>query len=120
LLVEGPARSAPFANPKPLPANPLPPRLDLARAQRVAVPIETTASALPPPRPLFSVRRGRVVVLAFANRTDAACVVHLRGHAARLLDRLDDGWKPFWLDTLLIEPRATERIAFLADNVGKW
>jgi FtsP/CotA-like multicopper oxidase with cupredoxin domain len=120
LLVEVPARSAPFANPKPLPANPLPPRLDLARAQRVAVPIETTASALPPPRPLFSVRRGRVVVLAFANRTDAACVVHLRGHAARLLDRIDDGWKPFWLDTLLVEPRATERIAFLADNVGKW
>jgi len=34
--------------------------------------------------------------------------------------RLDDGWKPFWVDTLPVESRATERIAFLADNPGKW
>jgi FtsP/CotA-like multicopper oxidase with cupredoxin domain len=60
------------------------------------------------------------VVLAFANRSDVAQVVHLHGHSARLLDRLDDGWKPFWLDTLLVEPRQTDRIAFLADNPGKW
>ena len=46
--------------------------------------------------------------------------MHLHGHHARLLDRLDDGWKPFWLDTLMVAPRQTERIAFLADNPGKW
>jgi FtsP/CotA-like multicopper oxidase with cupredoxin domain len=120
LVIEGPPRSAAFASPKPLPANPLPQRLDLARAQRATVPIESATATVPPPRPLFSVRRSRVVVLAFANRTDAARVIHLRGHSARLLDRLDDGWKPFWLDTLLVEPRQTERIAFLADNLGKW
>jgi FtsP/CotA-like multicopper oxidase with cupredoxin domain len=86
----------------------------------VTVPLEATMPAAPLPRPLFSVRRGRIVVLALANRTEAAQVVHLHGHSARLLDRLDDGWKPFWMDTLLVEPRATERIAFLADNPGKW
>jgi FtsP/CotA-like multicopper oxidase with cupredoxin domain len=119
LVLEGPPRSAPFADPKPLPANALPQRLDLARAQRIAVPIEATLPTIAP-GPLFSVRRGRVVVLAFANRSDVAQVVHLHGHSARLLDRLDDGWKPFWLDTLLVEPRQTDRIAFLADNPGKW
>ena len=120
LVIEEPARSTPLADPKPLPANPLPQRLDLARAQRVTVPLESVAAAVPPPRPLFSIRRGRVVVLALTNRSDFAQVVHLHGYSARLLDRLDDGWKPFWVDTLPIEPRATERIAFLADNPGKW
>jgi FtsP/CotA-like multicopper oxidase with cupredoxin domain len=120
LMIEGQPRSAALASPKPLPANPLPQRLDLARAQRATVPIESATTTVPPPRPLFSVRRGRAVVLAFVNRTDAAQVIHLRGHSARLLDRLDDGWKPFWLDTLLVEPHQTDRIAFLADNLGKW
>jgi len=120
LVIEGLPRSTPLADPKPLSANPLPQRLDLARAQRVTVPLESVAAAVPAARPLFSVRRGRVVVLALTNRSDFAQVVHLHGHSARLLDRLDDGWKPFWVDTLPIEPRATERIAFLADNPGKW
>jgi FtsP/CotA-like multicopper oxidase with cupredoxin domain len=119
LVFKGPPRSAPLAEPKPLPHNALPQRLDLARAQRVTVPIEATSPGIAP-RALFSVRRGRVAVLALANRTDVAQAVHLHGHSARLLDRLDDGWKPFWIDTLLVEPRQTERIAFLADNVGKW
>ena len=29
------------------------------------------------------------------------------------------GWKPFWLDTLAIGEQV-ERIAFVADNPGKW
>jgi FtsP/CotA-like multicopper oxidase with cupredoxin domain len=122
LVLEGPSRTPPGltspANVKPLPANALPQRLDLARAQRVTVP--TNPLGAPPRMPLFSVRRERVVVLALTNRSDLAHVVHLHGHSARLLDRLDDGWKPFWLDTLLVEPRQTERLAFLADNPGKW
>jgi FtsP/CotA-like multicopper oxidase with cupredoxin domain len=112
-----------LADPKPLPANRLPERMDFARALRVNVPIDAStlgAGATVPSKPLFSVRRGRTVMLAVVNRTEFAHTVHLHGHSARLLDRLDDGWKPFWLDTLLVEPRQTERIAFLADNVGKW
>ena len=38
----------------------------------------------------------------------------------RLLDRLDDGWKPFWLDTLAIEPGQTQRIAFRAEYPGRY
>ena len=46
-------------------------------------------------------------------------VVHVHGHHFRLLDRLDDGWKPYWLDTLVVGDQV-ERIAFVADNPGKW
>ena len=59
-------------------------------------------------------------MLSFANRTAAAMVIHLHGHSVRLLDNLDDGWKPFWLDTLLVAPQQTARIAFVADSPGKW
>jgi FtsP/CotA-like multicopper oxidase with cupredoxin domain len=47
-------------------------------------------------------------------------VFHLHGHLFRLLDRLDDGWKPYWLDTLVIGPNQTERIAFTAEQSGRW
>ena len=60
------------------------------------------------------------MVLALTNRAAIATVFHLRGHHFRLLDRLDDGWKPFWLDTLAIEPGQTQRIAFLAENPGRY
>ncbi len=45
--------------------------------------------------------------------------MHLHGHSLRLLDRLDDGWKPYWLETIVVGEQ-TERIAFVADNAGKW
>ncbi len=47
-------------------------------------------------------------------------VFHLHGHHFRLLDRLDDGWKPFWLDTLAIDAGQTQRIAFAAEYAGRW
>ena len=54
-------------------------------------------------------------MLALTNRGDLPVVFHLHGHHFRLLDRLDDGWKPFWLDTLAIDSGQTERIAFAAE-----
>src|SRR5262245_6106211 len=118
-----PAGAAPLPEPRPLPPSALPERLDLRGAARHDAALDTFAP-LPAPLherpPLFSVRRGRVVVLAFANRTAHSQTVHLHGHHVRLLDRLDDGWKPYWLDTLTIAARQTDRVAFLADNPGKW
>jgi FtsP/CotA-like multicopper oxidase with cupredoxin domain len=70
--------------------------------------------------PLFKVKRGRAVVLAFLNRSAFPHAMHVHGHHFRLLDNLDDGWKPFWLDTVLVPPAQTARIAFVADNPGKW
>ena len=122
-------RGAPLPDPKPLPANPLPERIDMKNALRVEAPVDAAASrtwiaagtfSSGFGAPLFSVKRGRAVVMVFPNRTDFACAVHLHGHHARLLDNVDDGWKPFWLDTVLVGARQTTRIAFVADNPGKW
>jgi len=59
-------------------------------------------------------------VLALKNAAPATTVFHLHGQPFRLLDKLDDGWKPYWLDTLAIEPGQTQRIAFAAASPGRW
>jgi FtsP/CotA-like multicopper oxidase with cupredoxin domain len=108
------------AEPKPLPANPLPERMDFNRALRTELSFAEAAPSALPSRPLFSAKRGRTVVVNIVNRATAVQVTHVHGHAFRLLDRLDDGWKPFWLDTIAIPPQSNDRIAFVADNPGKW
>jgi FtsP/CotA-like multicopper oxidase with cupredoxin domain len=114
------ARKTPLGDPAPLAANPLPARMDFFRALRIALPIEGGNATALAGTPLFSATRGRTVVMAIDNRDAGAHVVHLHGHHFRLLDRLDDGWKPYWLDTVAVERRQTARIAFLADNPGRW
>jgi FtsP/CotA-like multicopper oxidase with cupredoxin domain len=124
---EPPVRAAPLGAAPPLPSNGLPDRLDLKGALRIDLPLggssgdwvkptEFAASAAP----AFTAKTGRTVVLALTNRAAAATVFHLHGHHFRLLDRLDDGWKPFWLDTLAVEPGQTQRIAFAAEHAGRW
>ncbi|GEP03070.1 multicopper oxidase family protein [Methylobacterium oxalidis] len=70
--------------------------------------------------PLFSVKRGQVVVLAIRNDTAFPQALHLHGHVFRLLHPLDDGWEPYWLDTFQLLEGRTARIAFQADNPGRW
>jgi FtsP/CotA-like multicopper oxidase with cupredoxin domain len=124
---EPPLRDAVLPAPPPLPPNGLPNRLDLKNALRVdltlggsqaewLVPGSFASSAAP----AFRTKAGRTVVLALSNRGDIPEVFHLHGHHFRLLDRLDDGWKPFWLDTLAIEPGQTQRIALSAEYAGRW
>lgn len=123
VYADAPAREVPPGEPAALPPNPLPERMNFSRALRVALPIEDIKAApmlSAQMRPLFVAERGRTVVMALDNRDASGHVVHLRGHHFRLLDRLDDGWKPYWLDTILVRPRQTERIAFVADNPGRW
>jgi FtsP/CotA-like multicopper oxidase with cupredoxin domain len=119
---EMPVRATPPGEPAPLPANPLPARMNFSGALRVALRIEGGHAATPAGMPpaLFSAERGRTVVMALDNRDAGARAVHLHGHHFRLLDRLDDGWKPYWLDTVVVEGRQTARIAFVADNPGRW
>jgi FtsP/CotA-like multicopper oxidase with cupredoxin domain len=117
-----PKRPAPPASLRRLPANPLPARLDLVHAVKLDWPIqELSRGTAPHEQPArFRVKRGRAVTLAIVNHKEFACAVHVHGHPFRLLDRLDDGWKPFWLATVLVGAKQTARIAFLADNPGKW
>ena len=70
--------------------------------------------------PLFSVKRGTPTVVALANKSDVPIVIKLNGHLARLLHPHDDGWVPYWVDVVLVAPGNTERLAFIADNPGRW
>jgi FtsP/CotA-like multicopper oxidase with cupredoxin domain len=121
IVYEGsPSRPAPRGDPAPLPANPLPGRMNFSGALRITLSIEGRNTAAFDRVPLFTAARGRTVVMALDNRDTAAHVVHLHGHHFRLLDRLDDGWKPYWLDTIVVAGRQTARIALVADNPGRW
>jgi FtsP/CotA-like multicopper oxidase with cupredoxin domain len=71
-------------------------------------------------QPIFTVKRGQVVVLALRNETAFPQALHLHGHCFRLLHPLDDGWEPYWLDTFQLLEGRTARIGFLADNPGRW
>jgi FtsP/CotA-like multicopper oxidase with cupredoxin domain len=115
----GSARTAPRPEPRPLPPNPLPARIDLKSSLKVEIALAGTKPLDAAGPPLFSVKRGRAVTLAIRNTSGLPQAVHLHGHSFRLLDRLDDGWKPYWLDTLVVGEQV-ERIAFVADNPGKW
>ena len=124
-----PARATRRPDSPPLPPNPLPARMALETALRMDVPLEDPqavqhnemwSAAAPPPTPLVSVRQGRTVVLMLANGGTGAHVIHVHGHHFRLLDNLDDGWKPFWLDTVTIPGGQTLRVAFVAENPGAW
>jgi FtsP/CotA-like multicopper oxidase with cupredoxin domain len=114
-----PLRPSPRSQAKPLPDNPLPDRMDFRGALRAELALNADARGLSA-APLFSAKRRRTVMLALANRSAAPHVAHIHGHHVRLLDALDDGWKPFWLDTILCLPQYTTRVAFVADNPGKW
>lgn len=120
-------RSTPLDPLRPLPPNDLPEKLDLKGALRFDVALGApeaawarTASFSTASAPAFRVKSGRIVVLTLRNPSPTSTVFYLHGHHFRLLDKLDDGWKPYWLDTLAIEPGQTQRIAFAATSPGRW
>jgi FtsP/CotA-like multicopper oxidase with cupredoxin domain len=120
-------RDQPLPPAAALPSNGLPDRIDLKSALRIDLPLGASAPDWSRPAdltastpPAFRTKPGRSVVLTLTNRATSAMVFHIHGHHVRLLDRLDDGWKPFWLDTLALDPGQTQRVAFAADNVGRW
>jgi FtsP/CotA-like multicopper oxidase with cupredoxin domain len=122
---EPPIRPTPLPQALPFRSDGLPAQLDLKNALRIDLllggaewtPQRSFAASA---APAFQAKPGRTVVLALANRAHRATVFHLHGHHFRLLDRLDDGWKPFWLDTLAVEPGQSARIAFLAEHAGRY
>jgi FtsP/CotA-like multicopper oxidase with cupredoxin domain len=150
-----PKRPAPLDEPEPLPANPLPTKLDIAGAFKLNVPLDggggmgmmMGGGAGPGPGrfpghglpqqeriwalagiassghhgpPMFSVPRGNTVILTFGNRSRFPHAMHVHGFHFRHYDRETDGWGPYWLDTVIVDPDRAERIAFIADNPGKW
>ncbi len=111
-----------------LPPNPLlPQRIALERASRHDVTLAAAGAGWSvngvvgmPGKPLFSVAWGTPVVLTFRNRSDVAQAMHVHGHCWRLLHDLDDGWDPYWRDSVLLAPGKGKHVAFVADNPGRW
>jgi FtsP/CotA-like multicopper oxidase with cupredoxin domain len=118
-----PRRASPL--PPPAASTPPPSKIDLKNAQRIDLSLEpgqwlpasAFAATLPP---VFRTVVNKTVVLTITNPATTASTFHLHGHHFRLLDRLDDGWKPYWLDTLAFNPGQTQRIAFTATHRGRW
>jgi FtsP/CotA-like multicopper oxidase with cupredoxin domain len=146
-----PLRDTPLGEPKPLPANPLATKLDIAGALKLDIPLDGGGMAmmmggtgpgrfdghgLPPPQrvwalagmsssghdgpPLFKVERGRTVVLNFANRTAFPHAMHVHGHHFRQVAANGEVLPRYWLDTVVVGVREAQRIAFVADNPGRW
>jgi FtsP/CotA-like multicopper oxidase with cupredoxin domain len=127
LAISGKLERAPLLPPQPLPSNDLPEKLDLRGALRFDVALGAADAAWTRPAnfstasaPIFRAKTGRTVVLTLKNSGPITTIFNLHGHHFRLLDTLDDGWKPYWLDTLAIEPGQTQRIAFAATAPGRW
>ncbi len=72
--------------------------------------------------PLLAAQRGETIILEVFNDTAFMHAMHVHGHHFRVIERsgatIDDG-DP-WRDTFLVGPEQTVRIAFVADNPGKW
>ncbi|MFV0281889.1 MAG: multicopper oxidase family protein [Rhodoblastus sp.] len=115
-----------------LPANPrLPPEIRLGDARKLELALEPpkgaggqwTFNGQPQSyagKPLFSVRRGTPVSIGFSNRSDAAVSMHVHGHCMRLLHDRDDGWEPYWRNSVIVAKGATKHVAFVAGAPGKW
>lgn len=137
-------RDRPQVAPVPaLPANPLPqPDLALAERQDVLLgggmmgemggnmmrqglvwTINGVANASGPHvhDPMATLRRGGSYVLALRNETARWHPMHLHGHTFRVLSRngVPDPHRE-WGDTILVPPRESAEIAFVADNPGDW
>lgn len=71
--------------------------------------------------PLFTVKRGRTVVLDFKNHSAWPHPMHLHGHHFKVLEHSRDrevvGKR---LDTVLLGPEESAKVAFVADNPGGW
>jgi FtsP/CotA-like multicopper oxidase with cupredoxin domain len=66
-------------------------------------------------------RQGDSYVLALRNETAWHHPMHLHGHAFRVIARNGQPTaRREWQDTVLIGPRETADIAFVADNPGDW
>ena len=80
-----------------------------------------TGDGQPNMPPLFTIERGKAACWRCANETAWWHPMHLHGHSFRVVSR---NGKPNprreWRDTVLVPPRETAEIAFVADHPGDW
>jgi FtsP/CotA-like multicopper oxidase with cupredoxin domain len=68
------------------------------------------------------VREGQVVRLRFVNETDEFHPMHLHGHVFTIVSKNGTplAGSPIHQDSVLVGPRETWEVAFVADNPGLW
>lgn len=73
-----------------------------------------------PPAPLAELTLGRSYVFELQNVTPHMHPIHLHGHTFKVLDSNKVDRPVHWADTVLLTPKERARIAFVADNPGRW
>ena len=81
-----------------------------------------------PEKPLFSAKKGQSVELEMINNTSFSHAMHLHGHHMSEVSRVRQTRKglktiasrPDWRDTVLVNRGEAVKVAFVADNPGKW
>jgi FtsP/CotA-like multicopper oxidase with cupredoxin domain len=134
-----PLRAKPLETVVSLPANPLP-EPDIAAAARhevlfsggmmgsmrgmsrgMAWAINGVSQSEHVHEPLLVLRRNSSNILQLINDTAWHHPIHLHGHSFRVISRNGQPTRHReWLDTVLVAPRETTEIAFVADNPGDW
>jgi len=139
---EPPIRTEPLGTTISLPANTMP-EPDLARAQRHEIAfgggmmgggmtrnmmragkmwtVNGIAFEGPVMEPLLTLSQGETHLLRLRNATAWFHPIHLHGHSFRVIARngVNTRFRE-WQDTVLMGPRETVDIAFVADNPGDW
>ena len=99
-----------------LPADPsLPPEIHLERAQRAEI-----VFGGPAPPVDLTLHKDTPATLAFTNKSNANLSVYAAGQALRLLHPFDDGWEPYWRDSLLLAIGQSAHVALMPRLVGKF
>ncbi|MDX8477957.1 multicopper oxidase family protein [Mesorhizobium sp. VK24D] len=71
--------------------------------------------------PALTFKRGQSVVLTLSNQTAWWHPMHVHGHSFRVLSRNGESVPHRqWQDTVLMQPKDTVEVAFVADNPGDW
>ena len=71
--------------------------------------------------PMFTVKRGRTVILDFRNHSAWPHPMHLHGHHFKVIEHSRDREVVGkWLDTVMLGPEESAKVAFVADNPGSW
>jgi FtsP/CotA-like multicopper oxidase with cupredoxin domain len=67
---------------------------------------------------VFSVKRGIPIVFALENQNTSPGLLHVSDQAMRLLHPYDDGWEPYWLDTMIAAAQKPVRGACVPTRAG--
>ncbi|GGC06430.1 metallo-oxidoreductase [Marinobacterium zhoushanense] len=72
------------------------------------------------PEPLARLERGKTYIFSLDNATQYHHPIHLHGHTFTILDSDKREIQPYQSDTALLGKNERMRVAFVADNPGRW